>query len=94
MKLFLAGATGDLWDMMSCAMNDMEADVALLQPLKAFVDIAVPQAQPMDQGPILVLQEGGKLELPSTPLLLCHTNPLPCLNTHRTEWVVAREAHH
>ena len=48
-----------------------------LHPLKPLVDILPPEVEPVQDGAILVGQEGGQLQHPLPPLASVHSHPLP-----------------
>lgn len=64
MKLLLAGAAGQLWQLMAGAVQDVEADVTLLDPVEPLVQVLLPDGQTVDHGAVLVLQKCRQLKHP------------------------------
>lgn len=55
MELLFASSARQLWQLVTRAVEDVEADVALLHPVKAFVKVLFPDGQPVDHRAVLVL---------------------------------------
>ena len=57
MELLLAGSAGQLGQLVTGSVQDVEADVALLYAVEALVQISFPDGQAVNDGTVLVLQE-------------------------------------
>ncbi len=56
MELFRAGPARELWQLVVGAVEDVEADVALLDTLEALVHVALPHDQAIQDGSVLMLE--------------------------------------
>ena len=64
MELFLAGSAGQLGQLVTGPVQDVEADVTLFNSVETFVQISFPDCQTVDDGTVLVLQERYQLQHP------------------------------
>jgi len=55
MEFLFASSARQLWQLVTRAVEDVEADVALLHTVKAFVKVLFPDGQPVDHRAVLVL---------------------------------------
>merc|ERR1712226_1167903 len=75
-------------------MQDVEADVTLLNTLKPLVNIPSPEVKAIKDGAILMGEESCQLEHPLPPLPGVHSNPLTTLHSQPTKRVVGWQGHH
>ena len=90
-KELLAGAAGHLGQRVVGAVYDAVADGALLDAGELLVHIALPDVQALNDGAVLVREEGGELEEPVAPLVLAHAQSLHARHLHDAERIVARQ---
>ena len=64
MELLLAGSAGQLGQLVTGPVQDVEADVTLFNSVEPLVQISFPDCQAVDNGTVLVLQERYQLQHP------------------------------
>jgi len=75
-------------------MQDVEADVTLLNTLKPLVHISSPKVEPIKDCAILMSEESCELQHPLPPLAGVHPHPLPTLDSQPTKRVVGWQGDH
>merc|ERR1719400_2148729 len=71
------------------SVQNIEADVTLLDSLKSFVYIFLPKIETFQNCSVLIGEEGGQLEHPLPPEPYIHTHPVPSVHTEVSQGMVA-----
>jgi len=93
-ELLLASPTPKLWQLVVGAMQDVEADVTLLNTLKPLVNISSPEVKAIKDGAILMCEESCQLQHPLPPLTSVYPHPLATFNSQTTKGVVGWQGDH